>query len=121
MNYLNALSNRVEYYGSGIQSNGDPMTPAVSPKSLSTQAVVLPEHRSIYYGGTWHEPKSGRYVETINPATGQSLGKVADASAADGDAAVEFEMLTLSFYQKLNEQRIAILESFEETGRAYDV
>ena len=40
---------------------------------------------------------------------------------ADGDAAAEFEMLTLSLYQKLNEERKAILESFEETGRAYDV
>ncbi len=36
---------------------------------------------------------------------------------ADLCAAEEFEMLTLSFYQKLNEERKAILESFEETGK----
>jgi len=40
---------------------------------------------------------------------------------ADLYAAEEFEMLTLSFYQKLNEERKAILESFEETGKAYAV
>ena len=40
---------------------------------------------------------------------------------ADGDAAAEFEMLTLSYYQELNEERKAILEAFQETGRAYAV
>lgn len=40
---------------------------------------------------------------------------------ADGGAVAEFEMLALSFYQKLNEERKAILESFEKTGRAYAV
>lgn len=33
----------------------------------------------------------------------------------------EFEMLTLSFYQKLNEERREILEEFYKTGRAYRV
>ena len=40
---------------------------------------------------------------------------------ADDDAVAEFEMLTLSHYQKLNEERQAILEAFEETGKAYAV
>lgn len=40
---------------------------------------------------------------------------------ADDDAVAEFEMLTLSHYQKLNDERKAILESFAQTGRAYDV
>jgi len=40
---------------------------------------------------------------------------------ADDDAVAEFEMLTLSHYQKLNEERKAILEAFQETGRAYAV
>jgi predicted nucleotidyltransferase len=41
--------------------------------------------------------------------------------SADDDAVAEFEMLTLSHYQKLNEERQAILEAFQETGRAYAV
>jgi predicted nucleotidyltransferase len=36
-------------------------------------------------------------------------------------AADEFEMLTLSFYQKLNEERKAILAEFNRTGKAYPV
>lgn len=39
----------------------------------------------------------------------------------DEDVVTEFEMLTLSKYQKLNEERRSILESFEETGKAYAV
>ena len=64
------------------------MTTAVSPQSASAQAVVLPKNRGAYYGGAWHEPKAGRYVDTISPGTGQSLGKVADSGADDIDAAV---------------------------------
>jgi uncharacterized protein len=40
---------------------------------------------------------------------------------SDQYAVDEFEMLVLSFYQKLNEERQAILESFLKTGRAYAV
>jgi len=40
---------------------------------------------------------------------------------ADKYAVDEFEMLTLSYYQKLNEERKEILEDFERTGKAYDV
>jgi betaine-aldehyde dehydrogenase len=64
------------------------MTTAVMPQTARTDAVVLPKNRGAYYGGAWHEPKSGRYGETINPGTGLSLGKVADAGAGDIDAAV---------------------------------
>jgi uncharacterized protein len=40
---------------------------------------------------------------------------------ADRYAVDVFEMLTLSYYQKLNEERKEILEAFYETGRAYPV
>ena len=64
------------------------MTTAVSPQAASAQAVVLPKNRGAYYGGAWHEPKAGRFVDTISAGTGQSLGKVADSGAEDIDAAV---------------------------------
>ncbi len=41
--------------------------------------------------------------------------------AADPYAVDEFEMLVMSYYQKLNEERKDILESFYRTGRAYAV
>ena len=53
-----------------------------------TAPLRLPDNRSCYYGGAWHAPLSGRNIDTINPGTGESLGKVAEAGAADVDAAV---------------------------------
>src|ERR1700758_4062428 len=64
------------------------MNPAVPLKAVKAQALILPEHRVAYYGGKWHEPKSGRHVDSANPGTGESLGAVADCGAADIDAAV---------------------------------
>ncbi len=40
---------------------------------------------------------------------------------ADENAADEFEMLTISFYQKLNEERREIVQSGLKTGRFYHV
>jgi betaine-aldehyde dehydrogenase len=58
--------------------------------SLSTvnTALKLPAHRTVYYGGAWHEPRSARFEATLNPSTGQSLARVAVGDAADVDAAV---------------------------------
>jgi uncharacterized protein len=39
----------------------------------------------------------------------------------DEYATEEFEMLTYSFYQKLNQERGEILAQFNQTGRAYAV
>jgi betaine-aldehyde dehydrogenase len=64
------------------------MNTPVSPQAASSQAIPLPKNRGAYYGGAWHEPKSGSYIDNISPGTGESLGKVADAGAADMDAAV---------------------------------
>ena len=41
--------------------------------------------------------------------------------AANEEAAAEFEMLTLSYYQKLNEERAAILADALAGGRFYEV
>jgi predicted nucleotidyltransferase len=40
---------------------------------------------------------------------------------SDRHAVEEFEMLTLSYYQKLNQERAAILDEFNKTGRAFTV
>jgi len=40
---------------------------------------------------------------------------------ADMYAADEFEMLVISYYQKLNEERREIMDTFNKTGRAYAV
>lgn len=53
-----------------------------------THERVLPAHTDLYYGGAWHAPKAGRYVETIDPARDAPLARVAAADADDVAAAV---------------------------------
>src|SRR5436305_4697161 len=60
----------------------------MNPPVAVTAPLTLPKHRGCYYGGAWHAPMSGREADTINPGTGETLGKVADAGVADVDAAV---------------------------------
>src|SRR3954453_5337034 len=43
----------------------------------------------LYIDGTWGDAASGRTFESCNPATGEVLGKVADAGADDATAAIE--------------------------------
>ena len=38
--------------------------------------VTLPEHRDLFYGGSWHVPAKNKRMGTINPSTGESLGEV---------------------------------------------
>ncbi len=42
----------------------------------------------LFIGGEWREASGGRMFETVNPATGEVLTQVAEASAADVDEAV---------------------------------
>jgi betaine-aldehyde dehydrogenase len=51
--------------------------------------VKLPEHRDLFYGGGWHAPAKNRRTQTINPATGESLGEVGWADPEDVDRAVK--------------------------------
>jgi betaine-aldehyde dehydrogenase len=64
------------------------MNTSVAPASLAAIKLRLPAQRGAYYGGMWHEPKSGRTTDQINPGTGESLGSAADCGADDIDAAV---------------------------------
>lgn len=63
------------------------MNVPVSPRAIPL-TLKLPDQRGCFYGGAWHEAKSGRSIDTLNPGTGESLGPVADGAAADIDAAV---------------------------------
>ncbi|HTS40579.1 MAG TPA: aldehyde dehydrogenase family protein [Xanthobacteraceae bacterium] len=65
------------------------MTSATASNMLSSIKLNLPKNRGAYYDGQWHEPKAGRYVDTLNPGTGESLGKVAEGTPEDVDAAVQ--------------------------------
>lgn len=53
-----------------------------------SDAVSMPEHFDLYYGGRWHKPHDGGLDSTLNPATGERLANVAVASSVDVDRAV---------------------------------
>jgi predicted nucleotidyltransferase len=60
-----------------------------------------------------------RHVSTVFQK--EIIGSGSLIYCADRYAVDEFEMLVISYYQKLNEERKEILESFLKTGRAYAV
>src|SRR5204863_1485952 len=47
------------------------------------------EGTKLYVGGAWVKPKEGVSFETTDPATGTVLARIAQAGAADVDAAVK--------------------------------
>ena len=54
----------------------------------STDIVHLEERYGLFIGGDFVEPRSGRWFETIDPATEEPLAEVAEAGAEDVDLAV---------------------------------
>jgi aldehyde dehydrogenase (NAD+) len=55
----------------------------------STEIVHLPDRFELFVGGRFVEPKSGRYFETIDPATEEPLAEVAEAGEEDVDLAAQ--------------------------------
>ncbi|KAA3650809.1 MAG: aldehyde dehydrogenase family protein [Bacteroidetes bacterium] len=60
-----------------------------SPAPESTSHVEIKEKYDLFIGGKFVKPKSGKYFDTINPATEKSLAKVAEANEKDVDSAVK--------------------------------
>src|SRR5882757_5172138 len=73
-----------------------------APESPAAALAWLAEHNSsfgLYIGGAWKET-SGRF-DSVNPATGKKLASLADASAADVDAAVTAARAAFGSWSKL--------------------
>jgi len=64
-----------------------PGTHAQGP-TVPAPALRLPDHRDLYFGGAWCTPASGRYATLTSPGDGANLGLVAEAGAADAEAAI---------------------------------
>ena len=63
-----------------------------APESDAPARAWLAKHAGSfkhYIGGEWREPIGGARFDSIDPSTGALLGKVAQGSAADVDAAVK--------------------------------
>ena len=79
---------------------------------------ILPKHRDLYYDGKWQKPKGG-YLETWNPATGDSLGQVAEANTADVDAAVQAAHKAFREWRKVKPvERAALMKKVAAVLRA---
>src|SRR5579871_3429777 len=92
---------------------------SVAPTLKVEQRLVLPSHRDAYYGGTWRAPVEGRYVEGINPGSGESLGKVMDGTAADVHAAVAAAKLAFAAWRRvLPLERAKLLRRIADVLRA---
>ena len=59
-----------------------------SPAPESIDHINLKTKYDLYIGGEFVAPESGRYFDTVNPATEECIAKVADANEADVDKAV---------------------------------
>ena len=52
-----------------------------------TQTAYQTEYDKLFIGGKWVEPSTSEMIEVFSPATGEYVGKVPMAAAADVDAA----------------------------------
>ncbi len=55
-----------------------------------------------FIDGGWREPVEGKYFDTTDPSTGETLASVAQGSAADVDAAVKAARVALPGWQALS-------------------
>jgi aldehyde dehydrogenase (NAD+) len=69
----------------------DTMDYGPSPESDKEAREWIKKHAvaELFIDGGWRQPESGAWFETANPATGEVLVRVAQAGAADVDAAVK--------------------------------
>ncbi|MEE8272418.1 MAG: aldehyde dehydrogenase family protein, partial [Alphaproteobacteria bacterium] len=62
-----------------------------APEGDAAARAWLDHHRQgfkLFIGGRWAKPKTGEWFDSTNPATGKALARIAQAGAADVDAAV---------------------------------
>ncbi len=58
-----------------------------APALESTKVEIKPQY-GLFIDGAFREPRSGRSIETINPATESSLSRISEADATDVNLAV---------------------------------
>jgi aldehyde dehydrogenase (NAD+) len=61
----------------------------LAPAPESKDHFTLKSEYDLFIGGKWVKPRSGNYFDTINPANEQKIARIAEANAADVDAAVK--------------------------------
>jgi acyl-CoA reductase-like NAD-dependent aldehyde dehydrogenase len=89
----------------GVPAGASPAVPGFAieyaPSRESTAILRLRDRYDLFIGGELVAPRSGRYFETVNPATEETIAEVADADASDVDAAVRAANAALPAWQAL--------------------
>jgi aldehyde dehydrogenase (NAD+) len=60
-----------------------------APAPESKSHIKLKDRYDLFINGKFVKPSSGKYFETINPATEEKIAEIAEANAADVDKAVK--------------------------------
>ena len=60
-----------------------------APAPESASHIKLKDRYDLFINGKFVKPSSGKYFDTINPATEEKIAEVAEANAADVDKAVK--------------------------------
>ena len=60
-----------------------------APSLESTDHINLKKQYELFIGGKWVKPSSGKYFDTVNPATEEKLASIAEANDKDVDKAVK--------------------------------
>src|SRR6478609_6174672 len=71
-----------------------------APAPESKSHIKLKDRYDLFINGKFVRPSSGKYFETINPATEEKLAEVAEANAADVDKAVKAARTAYDRYWK---------------------
>jgi len=73
------------------------LLPFVAPRTDAGRALVeRPEDYRLFIDGEWRSPLAGEWIESLDPATGRRLARIASGSAEDVDAAVAAARRALS-------------------------
>jgi len=95
-------------------------TTSTTPQKDLSPAAIMPQHHDLYYGGCWHSPRAGTYVDTINPANGEAIIAVAQAGAEDVHAAVRAASDAFALWRKVKPlERARLLKEAAAVLRAH--
>lgn len=75
-----------------------------APSLESTDVVTIKPQNKLFIGGDFVTSKGGSYFKTINPATGEALAEITEATAKDVDTAVKAARKAFTTWSKLTGQ-----------------
>lgn len=97
-----------------------------APAPESSGHIDLKDKYDLFIGGKFVKPKSGKYFDTINPATEKPIAKIAEANEKDVDSAVKAARKAFGPWSKLPAKERAkyifrIARLIQERAREFSV